>query len=438
MKCIVEDCPGKVSAHRAKIFGSIFTVKELIDHTCQLSEPLRQHRNVTFAYVANLITHLVETNVSVSPKMMMSEVINQVGYPVSYSKVRRAKQKVIETMYIIYEEAYNLVPRLLHQIAESNPGTYISKLDREDVGKGPNRFILDRVFWAFAQAIGGFKFCRPVLTMDGTFLTGRYKGIILTAVAVDANDQLLPMVFAIVESENTSNWLWFLKNVKMVVVGDWPNVCLITDRNAGLLAAINTIQRGMDSSHWWNDVQSRWCMSYLASNLFTRFRSQELMKMFKALCLQNQTRKFESIWRDLEHWTTRYTRESTLEGEQPSSAISFSEWINSHASELEKWSLLYDTDNARYVIMMTNMSEVYNNVLKDVRCLPITAIVQETWTRTVGYFVNRATAAKRQMDEGKQWSENMQRHMDRKMEKAQMHDIRVIDGLRRKYEIRLR
>ena len=88
VKCIVEGCPGKVSAHRAKIFGSVFTVKELIDHSCELSEPLRQHRNVTSAYVANIITHLVEADVSISPKLMMSEVVNQVGYPVSYSKVR--------------------------------------------------------------------------------------------------------------------------------------------------------------------------------------------------------------------------------------------------------------------------------------------------------------------------------------------------------------
>ena len=57
--------------------------------------------------------------------------------------------------------------------------------------------------------------------------------------------------------------------------------------------------------------------------------------------------------------------------------------------------------------MTTNMSEVYNSVLKGVWCLPITAIIEETWTSTVGYFVNRATAAKRQMEEGKQWSENM-------------------------------
>ena len=145
VKCVVEGCLDKVSAHRAKIFGSVFAVKAVTDHTCELSEPLRQYRNVTSAYVANLIKHLVVADVSVPPKLLMSEVANQVGYPVSYGKVRRAKQKVIESVYGTYEEAYNLVPRLFHQFAESNSGTYINNLEREDAEKGPNRFILDRV-----------------------------------------------------------------------------------------------------------------------------------------------------------------------------------------------------------------------------------------------------------------------------------------------------
>ena len=80
MKCIVDGCPGKVSAHRAKFFSSVFTVKAVTDHTCELSELLRQHQNVTFAYVASLISHLVVEDVSVSSKMLMSEVANLVGY----------------------------------------------------------------------------------------------------------------------------------------------------------------------------------------------------------------------------------------------------------------------------------------------------------------------------------------------------------------------
>lgn len=48
-------------------------------------------------------------------------------------------------MYRTYEEVYNLVPRMLHHIAEANPGTHINKLESEDADEGLNCFILDRV-----------------------------------------------------------------------------------------------------------------------------------------------------------------------------------------------------------------------------------------------------------------------------------------------------
>ena len=67
--------------------------------------------------------------------------------------------------------------------------------------------------------------------MDGTFLSGKYKGTILTVVVADANDQLLPVAFAIVESESTESWLWILSNVKQAVVQDRPDVCVISDRH---------------------------------------------------------------------------------------------------------------------------------------------------------------------------------------------------------------
>ena len=42
------------------------------------------------------------------------------------------------------------------------------------------------------------------------------------------------------------------------------------------------------------------------------------------------------------------------------------------------------------------------------------------------------------MEKGKRWSEAMERYMDMKIKKSQKHDVRVVDGLRRKYEVHLR
>ena len=49
-------------------------------------------------------------------------------------------------------------------------------------------------------------YCLRVLYIDGTFLTGRYKGTILIAIGVNCNKQLVPIAFAFVENENTESW----------------------------------------------------------------------------------------------------------------------------------------------------------------------------------------------------------------------------------------
>jgi hypothetical protein len=38
--------------------------------------------------------------------------------------------------------------------------------------------------------------------VDGTFLTGKYRGVLMIAVGVDPNNQIEPLVFGLVEGEN--------------------------------------------------------------------------------------------------------------------------------------------------------------------------------------------------------------------------------------------
>lgn len=47
---------------------------------------------------------------------------------------------------------------------------------------------LDVVFFAFAASLDGFKHCRPMLMVDGTFLKGKHKGILLSVVGKDGNE----------------------------------------------------------------------------------------------------------------------------------------------------------------------------------------------------------------------------------------------------------
>jgi hypothetical protein len=54
--------------------------------------------------------------------------------------------------------------------------------------------------------VAGFTYCRRIISVDATFLTEKYKGTLMVAVGMIANNQLLPLAFALVEGENNESW----------------------------------------------------------------------------------------------------------------------------------------------------------------------------------------------------------------------------------------
>ncbi|XP_028095032.1 uncharacterized protein LOC114295048 [Camellia sinensis] len=95
-----------------------------------------------------------------------------------------------------------------------NPRTGSDLVSTDVVFDLKNEYGLDisyRVAWyfiSFRACIDGFNHCRPLLFLDGTFLKGRFKGNLLAATAKKANQGLFPVAFAIVDSENSTNWEW--------------------------------------------------------------------------------------------------------------------------------------------------------------------------------------------------------------------------------------
>jgi hypothetical protein len=54
--------------------------------------------------------------------------------------------------------------------------------------KGRYYPVLKHVFWCFPQCVTGFTHCRPIIIVDGTFLTGKYKGTLMIAVGMTAEN----------------------------------------------------------------------------------------------------------------------------------------------------------------------------------------------------------------------------------------------------------
>jgi len=256
LKCRATGCTFYVHAYVPK--NEIHWVASImLNHSCTLQNLGKRHRNLTASLIANeLYSEIIEKR-DMECSFIQRSVCRQFKYDITYQKAWRAKQIALEKRWGSYEASYCNLPRVLDILKERNPGTYTAF--KESVYNGQAN-VFRRVFLSLGPCIESFKHCRPVLCVDGTFLTGKYKGQILTAIGVDANQQILPLAFAFVEGENKESWLWFLRHLKIGVVQDRPNVCLIHDRHAGLLSAIKSMQENVDEPAPWPDLQSRWCM----------------------------------------------------------------------------------------------------------------------------------------------------------------------------------
>ena len=305
MECMDISCPGRVHAYVPK-WGETWIVSDVANHTCQLPCIPQDHRNLRSPLLARLLYSELVQMQAMRVKSIQIKVKTRYKYDISYGKAWRTRNKALEMRFGTFYDGYDCVVRLLETLKERNPGTYINIQDYW-LPEYPTARVLHRLFFSFGVCVKAFRHCRPVLCVDGTFLTGQYKGQILTAIGQDGNNQIVPLAFAFVESENTESWTWFFRQLKIGIVKETPNVCILHDRHAGILNAIKKLkQPGPDEHTPWVDMQSRWCMRHLGANFYSQFRKKDLMNLFKKLCKQNQQRKFQKLWASLQkvHTTT--------------------------------------------------------------------------------------------------------------------------------------
>ncbi|KAL5783694.1 hypothetical protein ACOSP7_008723 [Xanthoceras sorbifolium] len=114
--------------------------------------------------------------------------------------------------------------------------------------------------------------CRPFVGLDGCHLKGPFKGVLLSAVALDANSGLYPLAVGICEAENYSSWKWFLRHLANFL--KYPNdksMTFMSDRQKGVLKAINT---------QWPSAKTRFCARHIYANFRLKYSGQKLKSLF--------------------------------------------------------------------------------------------------------------------------------------------------------------
>ena len=235
--------------------------------------------------VAAHIKAIIKTQFTLSAATIQASVMEKWGYEISYKKVLDGKHKALRHLFGDFSQSYIELPRLFLALEKENSGCVViwKTFDRNM----PNNEIFQCVFWSFKPSIEGFEHCRQVLSIDGTYLYGKYRGSLLIAMGWDINNQFFPLAFAITKGDNIDSWGWFLACI-INRLTQRTGICAISDRCLGIMAAMSDPHLGWAASSAYHRI----CMCHLVSNFMTRFKDKLLKNLVCRAALETTQLKF--------------------------------------------------------------------------------------------------------------------------------------------------
>lgn len=205
-------------------------------------------------------------------------------------------------MYGDFQKSFSELPKFFAAFQHFNHGTIVEWKHEESMSLLEVK-TFKFVFWAFKPCIDGFQTCRPVISVDGTHLYGKYEIKLLIAVGIDGNDNILPLAFAIVDRKTKEAWKWFFRKLSAHVIKDREDVCIIFDRAKGILASLSELWQFQEPRDF-----HRFCVRHLKSNFQSYFPNRNLSDLMWNAASAHQVRKFEALM-----WEIREENEEAYE-----------------------------------------------------------------------------------------------------------------------------
>ncbi|XP_074323816.1 uncharacterized protein LOC141660725 [Apium graveolens] len=191
------------------------------EHRCLVDQPLQDHKKLSARMISQLVKPLVIDTPEIPIKTIIPLINNEHNHIVGYKKAWRGKQIAIEEVYGSWPTTYQDLPMFLTAIKKTNAGT-IAEIDAVPHAQERGTSVCKRIFWCLKAMMDGWQHARPVISIDGTFLKGRYRGKLLIVMGVDSNNHPFPLCYGLVDEETYENWYWFLQRIRRHVCHQRP------------------------------------------------------------------------------------------------------------------------------------------------------------------------------------------------------------------------
>ncbi|KAL4586511.1 hypothetical protein LXL04_011147 [Taraxacum kok-saghyz] len=203
---------------------------------------------------------------------MVADIKKQFKTVVSIGQCRRARKWARDMIEGKLSEHYSKIWDYSNELLRSNPGS-TCKVGLIMNPDGKNYF--QRFYICFeALSTRWKKACRKVIGLDGCFLKGEVKGELLTVIGRDANNQVYPIAWAVVDVESKPNWTWFLELLhEDLSLNNGRGLVVISDQHKGILEAVKDILP---------NVKHRQCARHIYANFHRAYSGLEYKKLFWA------------------------------------------------------------------------------------------------------------------------------------------------------------
>ncbi|KAI8551629.1 hypothetical protein RHMOL_Rhmol06G0200800 [Rhododendron molle] len=281
--CKVKSCKWNIHARLDKVSGCFYIKRYYSVHSCGVAGRTTKncHANST------LISQLIKDDVRDKSKKRAVDVVDDLkeyyGVDVSYNRAWLAVQKAKSSAFGDYSDSFNQLQWYRNAVLNSDPRSVFDV----EWDQSTNRFL--RLFVAFDACVQGFKHCRPVLSVDATFLKARHMGCLMSASAKDGNAGLFALCFGVVDSENNDNWLWFMEKLRGILDEERRVIVFISDRHRGIKEGIAKVFPSSFHSY---------CLYHLKGNLRTALAStnvkykESLIRVFSKCAYAPTVAKF--------------------------------------------------------------------------------------------------------------------------------------------------
>ncbi|XP_039135770.1 uncharacterized protein LOC120273202 [Dioscorea cayenensis subsp. rotundata] len=276
--------------------------KYIAEHSCLVGTS--KNRRVTGKVIANRFFDVINGMPFIKPRHLKAMVRKELGVFISDKVCRNAKAIVLRKLKKQFKEDFLVLNSYVLELKEANPESTVTVVSKRQ--EGLQYPIFQRIYICLIPIREGFMAgCRNIIGLDGCFLKGLVKGMILMVVGRDGNNQMFPVAWAVVENETTESWVWFIQHLSSDLrLGDglgWStnkvDMLMHLDRMRGLKRGTSVVEDLLE-----NWPIEGWCCAFFNDVLKCEVIDNNMCETFNGVILEARHKAIITMFEDIRQY----------------------------------------------------------------------------------------------------------------------------------------